>query len=451
LVAPTGALILFAWLRRAAAWHRHRESPLRPLVVGPLLAVMVAVAVMSPHFIRLWVFHGNPLYPFLQDQLGGSPTVPGAAHEVEVILKGNYAWRPPGSLIRRATESIELLFAFPFRTYSPFTKGWPNFGALFTLTLPLLIWVRRPGRLVLGAGVGLMSLFCWAMLVRVDRHLQSLAPILVATTTALLVRAWALGHWARYGTACLILLEVLWSGDALFYSQQSRLSDAMSLVTSGYRSNLAQRQAYRFPFQAVNRALPPGAKVLVRPLPVSLGIDRRTVVDQAGHQGLISYAGIGGGTSLKRYYERLGITHVLVHDGVASWDKRAEILLQEFYRSTPLQRFFGLSLATVAQSRPRPDPTEYWVYVRGIAGYRDGVYALDDLGTWEPWDFPGRQFPAPRIPMPGSESGRLGLLGRSSAAVTGSGVPMGPQELAELGGRFVVAHGYRDFQVRLLR
>jgi hypothetical protein len=457
LVVACGALPALAWLGHVL---RGARRPLagtsltpREQLAGPLVGLAVATVAASPHFIANWVFYGNPVFPFLQNYFGGRPSVEGSARLVEVILKGDYTWRPQGSFGRRVAESLELMFSFSFEPHYSFTKNWLTFGSLFTLTLPLLPWLRSPGRILRGAGVALLALFVWAMTVRVDRHLQALAPILAACTVAALVRAWELGLPARVGVSALVALQVIWGGDAPFYSptvdqSTSRLAAAVELVRSGYQGRVAERDDYRSEFVKLGKSLPKDAKVLLRPLPVSLGIDRRTVLDQDGHQGLISYAGIGGPTALKRYYQRLGITHIVFWASMPAWDKRAEILVDEFLRSTPISRFGGLSVASVEEARPRPDPAQYLVFAQGIGYYGDGLYALDDLGTWEPWDYPGRRFARPRTPL--ADSGEQ-LLARASAALIGTGANLDARTARILQRRFTMVHSYRDFRVYLLR
>ena len=108
-------------------------------------------------------------------------------------------------------------------------------------------------------------------------------------------------------------------------------------------------QAAAGAFRKLDQELPPDATVLVRPMPVSLGINRRVMLDQPGAQGLISYAGIGGATALRDYYERLGITHVAFNEAWPSWTMRSEILVRELFRVTPVERLGAFKVAEVAQ------------------------------------------------------------------------------------------------------
>jgi hypothetical protein len=343
LVGSCGMLLAWGWIGRLRGWLTRRPrqqggwSDRQAVFWGPLLVVGVALAVIAPHFIKNLVDHGNPVYPFAQDLFGGYPTLKNAAWEVTYHLVDD-AFRPRGSLGHRLLDSLEVLVTFSVTPFYSFTKKWPDFGSLFTLSLLLLPWIRRPGRLVAAAGVGSLAIFVWAMTYRVDRNLQAAVPLLAAATTATIVRAWTLGILARIGTGVLVAAQVVWGGDALFYSQSDRLQDAMALVTSGFRGTERQRDGYRSGFRKLDEELPPDATVLIRPMPVSLGINRRVVLDQPANQALISYAGIGGGAALRDYYERLGITHVAWDESWPSWTKRSEILVRELFRAMPLEQ-----------------------------------------------------------------------------------------------------------------
>jgi hypothetical protein len=351
----------------------------------------------------------------------------------------------------RLADSLEVLFTFSLRPFYSFTKRWPDFGSLFTLTLPLLIFIRKPGRLLAAAGVGCLAVFAWAMTYRVDRNLQSVVPILAAATTATLIRTWDLGRLARIGVTALVAVQVVWGGDVMFYSQKDRLQEALKLVTSGFRGAEAERDGYRTAFRRLGEMLPPDAKVLVRPSPVSLGLNRQVVLDQPGSQGLITYAGIGGPTALRDYYRRLGITHVVWDESLPSWTKRSEILVRELFRAMPLQHVGWYTMGAIAQAQPRPDPPEYLVYVHGIPDYQSGLYRLDDLGTYEPVAPDLKHYAPPQASLPGPVEQRLALLRLASAALVAPRGVLAPEEQNDLTERFVPAHDYQSFAVYLLR
>ena len=121
--------------------------------------------------------------------------------------------RKARSSTRWSTRSAPLSPGRSSPHYS-FTHDVPSGGALFTLCLPLPLAIRGPRALWLGFAAGLGALFAWAMIFRVDRHLQTFMPLLAATTAAVLARAWELGGRARAGLLVLVGLQVIWAGDA---------------------------------------------------------------------------------------------------------------------------------------------------------------------------------------------------------------------------------------------
>ncbi|MBN1607165.1 MAG: glycosyltransferase family 39 protein [Polyangiaceae bacterium] len=456
LIGPCCALLAWAWAARLRRWLKRRPdgeagwSDRQAVVFGPLLVVAVVLGVTAPHFVKNLLDHGNPVYPFGLDVFGGHPTVKDAAYQVQYYMVDD-SYRPRGSLGERLLGSLELLWTFSVTPFYSFTKGWPDFGALFTLSLPLLFWIRRPGRLFAASGVGLFAVFVWAMTYRVDRNLQAVVPLLAAATTATLIRAWALGSCARVGTVVLVAVQVVWGGDSLFYSQKDRIHEAIELVTSGFRGAEQDRDRYRTDFRVLDEVLPPDATVLVRPMPVSLGINRRVMLDQPGNQGLITYEGIGGATALRDYYQRLGITHVAWNEHWPSWTKRSEILVRELFRVMPHERLGAFTVGEVARARPRPDPAEYLVYVHGIPKYANGLYRLDDLGTYEPVSSDLNHYADPLARLPRDVEKRVALLRRASAALVGSAGALAPRERDELEWSFVPDHRYQAFEVYLIR
>ncbi len=456
MIGPCCVLLAWEWTACLLRWLKRRPggegpwSDRQAVLWSPLLFIAVVLVVISPHLIKNLLEYGNPVYPWALDVFGGHPTVKNAAYQVRHYMADD-AFQPRGSLGHRLADSLEVLFTFSLRPFYSFTKRWPDFGSLFTLTLPLLIFIRKPGRLLAAAGVGCLAVFAWAMTYRVDRNLQSVVPILAAATTATLIRTWDLGRLARIGVTALVAVQVVWGGDVMFYSQKDRLQEALKLVTSGFRGAEAERDGYRTAFRRLGEMLPPDAKVLVRPSPVSLGLNRQVVLDQPGSQGLITYAGIGGPTALRDYYRRLGITHVVWDESLPSWTKRSEILVRELFRAMPLQHVGWYTMGAIAQAQPRPDPPEYLVYVHGIPDYQSGLYRLDDLGTYEPVAPDLKHYAPPQASLPGPVEQRLALLRLASAALVAPRGVLAPEEQNDLTERFVPAHDYQSFAVYLLR
>jgi hypothetical protein len=124
------------------------------------IAAVAGAVLVSPHYVRSWVFYGNPFYPFAQRVFASRPTTPHAAFLFEYLFK-DWSWRPHGSFFENMCEAARLCFTFSFEPHYSFTNDVPSFGSLFTLTLPLLLFIRARRRLWLGALSALVSLFAW--------------------------------------------------------------------------------------------------------------------------------------------------------------------------------------------------------------------------------------------------------------------------------------------------
>jgi hypothetical protein len=350
------------------------------------LAFAVALAVVSsPHFIKNLIFYHNPVYPFAQDVFKSStPTVPQASYLFEWLFK-DYRWRPHGTLIQNLAEAVKLCFTFSFDPHYSFTKNVPNTGSLFTLTLPLLLFVRAPRRLWLGVAAGFGCLFMWAMTYRVDRHLQTIMPLLMATTGAVLVRTWEMGWAARAGLLPLVGLQLIWGGDAIVYSSQSRVKSAIDMIRSGYDGGRENRFNFRADFREIGKYLPPDARLLMHSYRPNLGIERDVLMDWAGQQGLFSYEPLKSPRDVHAMWRAAGITHLLHLPSRESPSRQEDVLFHDYlvHYTTKNKRFGGYEIVDIPAEAPPPPSRPYRVLVVGLTGYKDGLYPVEALNTYE--------------------------------------------------------------------
>ena len=95
---------------------------------------------MLPHLASNTVFYGNPLYPFAQSLFNGV-TDPRLMAEQGMVDWGYKAARHPvGALRARAEMSFS---SRSFRRRYSFVNNLPMFGSGFTLSLPLLVAIRK--------------------------------------------------------------------------------------------------------------------------------------------------------------------------------------------------------------------------------------------------------------------------------------------------------------------
>lgn len=429
VVVLVGLLIGLAKNLRAAYASGKRGSKLlaavdaRRYLLAPLMAAGVFLTLVSPHFVRNWVFYDNPFYPFLQNVFRSNPTQPDAVYYFREVFQ-DYNWRPHGTTWEQVSSSLKLLATFSFiPSYYFYRADWPNFGALFTYAAPFVLFVRRPARIWLGILVGLGAVFGWAITFRNERNLQGFVPLFAAVTVALLVRAWQLGWFARLGVVLLVALQLVWGGDSLFYSQYGRLTTVINSFRAGYDKTTAQRFTTH-PLVEASKTLPPDAKVLFHNNRPTLGLNRVVALDFVGSQALVSYGKVENVAELVGEWQKAGITHVLQE--TPAWlgkeYRKLEVLFPMLQRAAgPGKRFGGYSLLDIRKLHDLPAQKGMRVVLSGVPGYRDGVYPLASMDVVETLPAHLRHYPPPEAPIPTDPAQQQELVDKASAAlITGS-------------------------------
>lgn len=386
-----GAVLAFGgravWLalrrRRASAWQ------------GVAAAAGAALVLTAPHWLKNWVFYGDPIYPFLYKHLQVHPWTVDSAHRFEVVFQGQL-WRPEGTLGQRLSETLlkgVLGFSFEPNDWPMFHRDVPVFGSLFTLLVVALPFVRRGGRAALLFACGNVGVGLWYWLSHQDRYLQALLPWMAAAVAAALVLVWRTGWIGRLATMPLVAAQIVWGGDVYFIPTHAMNNTApiklvTDLLSAHYRGDRNRFATYS-PWTDIGEHLPAGSKVLVHQSHVHLGLEAMSVSDWGGWQGGLSYARLGTPLAV---YERLrsyGVTHVVWLSRNEPWrpnesDSLAGDLV--FFRFARLYAVSAQSYgeATVARMPPSPPvgPFSDDVLVRACDGggaYADGYYKLADL------------------------------------------------------------------------
>lgn len=388
LVCPVSLLVLGHW--GWGLWKTRRDSDVQhvrnSLRIAPVVVCAVGLAVILPHFGKNWVFYGNPVYPFLTKVFRSSaPAFPDGILGINYIFTDTN-WVPKGSLAERAVHAVRLFFTFSFDPHYSFSNNIPSFGSLFTLLLPGVILLRRRKGYWLPLFIGSSAIFIWAVTFNVDRNLQTFMPILVASTGALIVGLWRLGWLARLGLIPLVGMQLVWGGDAFFYSNHPNVKASIDLIRSGADRRAKQRMdGYRWDYVAISKALPKDAKVVLHTSHLSLGIDRDVFQDWAGYQGLISYHTARTPRELHDYFKKLGMTHLLEASPARPASTRQEEVLFDTYvdrYASFVTSAGGFRLKAVA-SEPPPEEAPYQVLCLGLGGYADGLYPIETLTTVE--------------------------------------------------------------------
>lgn len=421
VVPFTGLMLLRLLMLLFVDLRAKRRVDVR-LLAGSLAVVVAVLLVMAPHFIKNAVFHGNPVYPFMQRVFAGShPIAPESWFDFENIYL-DQAWVPKGTTFEKLSSTLAVFFTFSFVPHYSFFGGVPMFGSLFTLLLPCVLVLRRNRRLWLSIALASGGILMWAATFRVDRNLQIVLPLVAVATGGLVLEIWRFGRIARVGLVPLMALQLIWGGDAAFYSGFPRYKDAIDLLRSGMDKRAATRfDSYHRPYRDLGAALPKDAKVLIHNGHPSLGIDREVVLDWTGFQALIHYGHLGTVHDLVVYYRKLGITHLVDLPGSRPGaSKQEEILWQDLLRrQAASSRRFGHLRLTEVPAVPPPQTAPYRVLCLGLEGYADGVYDITDLSTNE-YRVPAlRSYRPPRVSVLGLEQA-ASSLGEVTAVLIGA-------------------------------
>jgi hypothetical protein len=320
-----GALLAAAVLTKYQACYFVVPSALFVLVLTarwrrpkPALAWgITALLVSSAHWLKNWIFYGDPFYPLLNGILHDHPFFPGAAAEFEKAFWPD-AFALHGTLLEKTVETLKVLVTFSFvpHDWGTFHGETPVFGSLFTLTVPMLLCFRRTLKtwlLVIAVHLGIVV---WFVTSHQDRFLQALLPWMAASTAVALALAWREGVWVRTGVAVLVAAQVVWGGDVYFFRTHAMVGDAplkatIDFIAAGHRKEYESRFLVHNEMREIGKGFPTGAKVLLHRSRDRLGIGVPTVVDETGWQGAIEYLDLGGPRAVDLFWRSLGITHVL--------------------------------------------------------------------------------------------------------------------------------------------
>ena len=303
-IIPTTLFILYLTVR---------TRRLRPV----LLWGLACAAVSSSHWLKNWIFYGDPLYPLLHNYLPARPFHEGAGP----LLDREY-WNARFVLTGTFGQKVlQTLAAVPTFSFVPHDWGFhgdrPVFGSLFTLLIPVLAFFRARRRLwlmIVGIHIGIVV---WFVTSHQDRFLQGLLPWMAACTAAMLVLAWRGGRLVRCGVATLVIFQILWGGDVLFIRSHAMIGDSpfkalidhMALGHGGKFED--RRRLHGGSLQSVGERLPAHAKVLINERHDRLGMMAETVSDTVGWQGAIDYLLLETPDATVDLWRRLGTTHVM--------------------------------------------------------------------------------------------------------------------------------------------
>jgi hypothetical protein len=410
------SIVLFPLLAQAihATWtvlqglRRRAPGAWRP-AIGPASTWGALVFLTTPHWLKNWIWYGDPIYPFLHRHLSVRPWTVDSANLFEEIFKGQQLWRPTGTVPAEIRDTLETLVTFAFRPHDwGFHGKVPVFGSLFTLFLAPLLFLRGSRRIWMVAGAAEVGIFSWYWSSHQDRYLQALVPWMASVVAAVAYVIWQRGIASRVALGAVITLQVVWGGDVYFIPAHVTAGNippakaTIDLLSTGYRKAFAARQKVFGNYTEISRKAPKDAKILVHDCHAHLGVDRMTVSDIGPWQGGISW---GRMPSPSAFYDRMheyGVTHFMWRPGSTAIDSLAgDIVFFTFIaRYTQTRHVGDWNLSSMPA---KPPPSAPWgdtlAAVFGcVEPYQHGLYTLSSLvvPTVGPRTVPPPLRPAPK-------------------------------------------------------
>jgi hypothetical protein len=407
-----GCLLLFPILAVGArtAFEVGRSLPL-PFVQrtrlgswlpGLLVLIGACVVFTAPHWLKNWLWYGDPLYPILHKHFSSRPWSADATAMFAAHI-GENLWQP----VQPTTTGKLIETFFALFTFSLEPHDWPNFhgkvpvfGSLFTFLVFALPFTKGGRRVWPIAACTLSGVFAWYWISHQDRYLQALLPWMAATSAAIMVLVWRSGLLARVALGGLILLQVAWGGDVYFIPGHamvgSPIKAAVDLLSSGYRKEYQKRLQPYSPWPEIGASLPAGAKVLVHEYGDHLGLGAMTVSDGIPWQAGIHYATLGNPGAVYDLLSGMGVTHICTRsESAASYSIAGDLVFWEFVTKwAGNRRTFGVfELAQMPTRRPEPVNRSDVVMFAGCdTTYASGFYRLSDMAvlttTTSKSDFP---------------------------------------------------------------
>jgi hypothetical protein len=328
-----------------------------------LLATVIVLT--APHWLKNAVYYSDPLFPSLRRFLPSRPW----GEAAEAPLAGWYFLVRVPLNVSGFVEMVKTLFTFSFvpHDFPQYHGNTPVFGSLFTLLTPALLFFRRRARLTWLFAACYLGLALWCFIHQFDRYLQVLVPWMAAGTAVILSTLYRQGGAIRVAVVALVTLQAVWAAGVPFIpSHRTAGGPIQSVVVELLVSRAgdpARARLMGYPeWQALGRAIPAGATVLMHEEEVALGVSAPVVRDHPGGQGAL-YWGEPGATSPLEVWRLLrahGVTHVAwaarldhAHDTVAGG-----LVFFDFvtHHTDPLGEHGGFALARVRDEPPPHEP-----------------------------------------------------------------------------------------------
>lgn len=359
-------------------------------LAGPAAALLCSLLFTTPHWLKNWVYYGDPLYPFLHKYLSLHPWTPpdtGAMFDREIA--GN-VFGSTAAKSSRFWHSIGDIITYGFKAHDPgAARTVPLQGFLFSLLIPLVFFRKNSSRLYVTAAATYVGVAAWYFTYPEDRYLQILTPWMAGFVAAVLGWLFSQARLVRWATAGLTFAQLAAGADAYFMPihymlGQHPLKAVVDLLGKGYQGKYEERFRAYEENQAMGKALPLDAKLLYHSIHLRFGLERVGVSDAPRFVGAIVYGRLGTSRAVYDKFRELGVTHVAwLPQPPYFYDSFADAIV--FYRFAmkyvQAPKSYGSWKMGKLPSAPPPlDPLEQKVAYFGCqTSFESGLYELSDF------------------------------------------------------------------------
>lgn len=392
-------------------------SPLGWWWRGPLACLAVGLVITSTHWLKNWVFYGDPLYPMLHRFLDAHPWNPDSEHFLKWFQSGS--WVPKGTLGEKLLALSKVLVDFSYVPHNWASQHgkWPVFGSLFTVLLLTVPFLRSPRRLLLLVASVHVSLAAWFFMHHQDRYLQVLVPQMAAVVVVITAELWSRGWLTRAAVAGVVALQLIWATTIYFIpghsmTRQSVYEPTAELLGSAYTKKRAQHLAPFRTMVKLGEALGPEDRVLLHYERLHFGLGRRAMLDRKPGVVGLSYGRAASVAGLWDYLRERGVTH-LFHASNALTEANESVAGELLYwtlaqfHTREVLRIGGHALRELGARPPSSATAPKVAYFVCDGSYEHGLFALSDLTVPRAYRGADSVYPKPLRPVPAGDAQAL--------------------------------------------
>jgi hypothetical protein len=291
---------------------RHRR------LLPAFLWTATVAAITSTHWLKNLVYYHDPFFPILNQIFPSKPFF----HDAVALYRQTF-WDPyfipKGHGWKKVVDGLWAALTFPLTRFArPILTNAerPVIGALFTVLLPTIFFLRHRLRLLTLAAAVYLGALVWYFTSHQDRYIQGILPWMAVVVALVVAQLWQLGLLVRSVTVGLVALQLLIVFSGYFTPSHAMtggpaIKAAVEFLGRPYsRSNEAWNTTDGT-MEALHAELPDGAKVLVHSMRLRAGLRVMSLTDEPGWQGAIEYLDLDSPDRVASLWRSMGVTHVI--------------------------------------------------------------------------------------------------------------------------------------------